>query len=255
MSGIAALLLELGHDVSGSDKVELARNRATCSGSVCDFSVSIARKTQRDAELIIFSSAIKKDNPILVSARATRQAGCSARRSAGGDHARQARHRHRGDAWEDDDFRDDGACFARRRLASVALCRRGNSDSRDRMRIGIRAANISSRKATKATARSRFFQPEHALVLNIEEEHLDFYADLAAIEAVFCSTARANHRHRFFIARMIRTRRESVRARPRVDFLRFRPRRGLSRHRSRSAGFRVGFLRFSPRREAWRSAS
>jgi len=30
----------------------------------------------------------------------------------------------------------------------------------------------------------RFFKPEHALVLNIEEEHLDFYADLAAIEAV-----------------------------------------------------------------------
>ena len=31
----------------------------------------------------------------------------------------------------------------------------------------------------------RFFKPEHTLVLNIEEEHLDFYADLAAIEAVF----------------------------------------------------------------------
>ena len=31
----------------------------------------------------------------------------------------------------------------------------------------------------------RFFRPEHTLVLNIEEEHLDFYADLAAIEAVF----------------------------------------------------------------------
>src|SRR5213079_2199143 len=29
------------------------------------------------------------------------------------------------------------------------------------------------------------FHPEHALVLNIEEEHLDFYADLAAIENVF----------------------------------------------------------------------
>src|SRR4029450_8870638 len=29
------------------------------------------------------------------------------------------------------------------------------------------------------------FQPEHTLILNIEEEHLDFYADLAAIEKVF----------------------------------------------------------------------
>src|SRR5205814_7603254 len=29
------------------------------------------------------------------------------------------------------------------------------------------------------------FHPEHTLLLNIEEEHLDFYADLAAIEKVF----------------------------------------------------------------------
>src|SRR6185295_5849782 len=31
----------------------------------------------------------------------------------------------------------------------------------------------------------RFFKPEHAVILNIEEEHLDYYADLAAIEEVF----------------------------------------------------------------------
>src|SRR5207248_9451410 len=31
----------------------------------------------------------------------------------------------------------------------------------------------------------RFFKPEHSLILNIEEEHLDFYTDIAAIEAVF----------------------------------------------------------------------
>ena len=30
-----------------------------------------------------------------------------------------------------------------------------------------------------------YFQPEHVLILNIEEEHLDFYSDLAAIEKVF----------------------------------------------------------------------
>ena len=31
----------------------------------------------------------------------------------------------------------------------------------------------------------QLFHPEHALILNIEEEHLDFYKDLAAIEEVF----------------------------------------------------------------------
>src|SRR5581483_271455 len=30
-----------------------------------------------------------------------------------------------------------------------------------------------------------FFHPEHSLILNIEEEHLDFYKDLTAIEQVF----------------------------------------------------------------------
>ena len=29
------------------------------------------------------------------------------------------------------------------------------------------------------------YHPEHAIILNIEEEHLDYYADLAAIEMVF----------------------------------------------------------------------
>jgi UDP-N-acetylmuramate--L-alanine ligase/UDP-N-acetylenolpyruvoylglucosamine reductase len=32
---------------------------------------------------------------------------------------------------------------------------------------------------------TKYFYPEHTLLLNIEEEHLDFYADLAAIEDVF----------------------------------------------------------------------
>src|SRR6202030_3352135 len=31
----------------------------------------------------------------------------------------------------------------------------------------------------------RGFHPEHTLLLNVEEEHLDFYADLAAIEKTF----------------------------------------------------------------------
>ena len=31
----------------------------------------------------------------------------------------------------------------------------------------------------------QLFQPEHALILNLEEEHLDYYKDLAAIEEVF----------------------------------------------------------------------
>src|SRR5437867_2912854 len=68
MSGIAALLLELGHAVTGSDKVStLETDRLQRRG--LRFFPQHRAEDVKDAELIIFSSAIKIDNPILVSAR------------------------------------------------------------------------------------------------------------------------------------------------------------------------------------------
>src|SRR5713101_8920868 len=68
MSGIAALLLELGHEVSGSDKVStLETDRLQRLG--LRFREEHRAEDARDAELVIFSSAIRIDNPILLSAR------------------------------------------------------------------------------------------------------------------------------------------------------------------------------------------
>ena len=68
MSGIAALLLELGHDVSGSDKVgSLETDRLQRLG--LRFHTPHHASDADDAELVIFSSAIRDDNPILASAR------------------------------------------------------------------------------------------------------------------------------------------------------------------------------------------
>src|SRR5213079_1754917 len=68
MSGIAALLLELRHEVSGSDKVSTVETeRLQRSG--LRFHQQHRAEDARDAELVIFSSAIKIDNPILLSAR------------------------------------------------------------------------------------------------------------------------------------------------------------------------------------------
>ena len=47
----------------------------------------------------------------------------------------------------------------------------------------------------------QLFQPEHALILNIEEEHLDFYKDLAAIEEVFAKLLAPDQRHGFLLRR------------------------------------------------------
>jgi UDP-N-acetylmuramate--alanine ligase len=68
MSGLAALLLELGHQVSGSDKVTTQEtDRLQRLG--LQFEAQQRPDETRDAELVIFSSAIKIDNPILISAR------------------------------------------------------------------------------------------------------------------------------------------------------------------------------------------
>jgi UDP-N-acetylmuramate-alanine ligase len=42
----------------------------------------------------------------------------------------------------------------------------------------------------------RCFHPEHALILNIEEEHLDFYPDLRGYRKSVCATHRSNQRKR-----------------------------------------------------------
>src|SRR5438105_8426921 len=68
MSGIAALLLELGHEVSGSDKVRsLETDRLERLG--LRFHPEHRAEDADDAELVVFSSAIKAENPVLARAR------------------------------------------------------------------------------------------------------------------------------------------------------------------------------------------
>src|SRR4051812_19259356 len=67
MSGIAALLLELGHDVSGSDKAKSWEvDRLQRLG--LRFAAGHRAEDAEDAELIIYSSAIREDNPIRAAA-------------------------------------------------------------------------------------------------------------------------------------------------------------------------------------------
>src|SRR3954451_13548419 len=69
MSGIAALLLELGHDVSGSDKVgSVETDRLQRLG--LRFHLHHRAEDAADAEVVIYSSAIREENPVLSAARA-----------------------------------------------------------------------------------------------------------------------------------------------------------------------------------------
>src|SRR5438094_5516599 len=68
MSGLAALLIELGHAVSGSDKVSTTETERLQRLGL-RFHGQHRPEHADAAQPVIFSSAIKTDNPILVSAR------------------------------------------------------------------------------------------------------------------------------------------------------------------------------------------
>jgi UDP-N-acetylmuramate--alanine ligase len=183
MSGLAALLLELGHEVHGSDKVRTQEtDRLQRLG--LDFRGEHRAEDAREAALIIFSSAIKLENPVLACAR------------------------------------EVGKPIVRRAeaLAAIMRCKRGI------LIVGMHGKTTTSAMAAhvlregglhpshyvgaeipilgsnahwdvrgeyfvaegdESDGTIKCFHPEHTLLLNLEEEHLDFYVDLAAIEEVF----------------------------------------------------------------------
>src|SRR6266478_1771219 len=183
MSGIAGLLLQLGHQLSGSDKVDsLETDRLQRLG--LKFYQQHRAADARDAELVIYSSAIKKDNPILESAqesgrRTVRRAEAlaaiiSAKRGilVAGMHGKTTTSA----------------------MTAHVLCEGGLHPSHY---VGAEIPILGTNahwdwrgeyfvaEGDESDGTLRCFHPEHSLILNIEEEHLDFYADLAAIEKVF----------------------------------------------------------------------
>lgn len=183
MSGIAALLLELGHEVSGSDRVgSLETARLQRLG--LRFHQQHRAEDTNDAEIIIYSSAIKDNNPILAAARdggkqTVRRAEALAAIMLGkrgivvaGMHGKTTT-----SAMTAHVFRE-GALHPSHYVGAEIPILGTNAHWNPRGEYFVAEGDESD-------GTLRFFHPEHALILNIEEEHLDFYKDLAAIEAVF----------------------------------------------------------------------
>jgi UDP-N-acetylmuramate--L-alanine ligase/UDP-N-acetylenolpyruvoylglucosamine reductase len=183
MSGIAALLLELGHDLRGSDKARTLETERLAQLGL-RFSSPHCAEDAKDAELIVFSSAIRDDNPILADARARkipaiRRAEALAAIMRGkrgiviaGMHgktttAAMAAHVLRGGGLHPSHY--VGAEIP-------ILGSNAHWDARGEYFVA---------EGDESDGTLQLFHPEYALVLNIEEEHLDYYKDLAAIEAVF----------------------------------------------------------------------
>jgi UDP-N-acetylmuramate--alanine ligase len=183
MSGLAALLLELGHTVSGSDKVStLETERLQRLG--LRFHEQHQAEHASDAELVVFSSAIKGDNPILVSSRnfgrlmvrrAEALAAIMRNKRAiliAGMHGKTTT-----SAMAAHVLREAGLHPSHYVGAEIPILgSNAHWDSRGEYFVG---------EGDESDGTLCYFYPEHALILNIEEEHLDFYPDLGAIQKVF----------------------------------------------------------------------
>ena len=198
MSGIAALLLELGHDVSGSDKAKSWEvDRLQRLG--LRFRAEHRAEDAKDAELVIYSSAIQETNPIRAAAMAAgqplvRRAEALAAIMSGkrgiviaGMHGKTTT-----SAMAAHVLREGGIHPSHYVGAEIPLLgSNAHWDPRGEYFVA---------EGDESDGTIRYFKPEHALVLNIEEEHLDFYADLAAIEAVFCQLLEQTTGSVFFCA-------------------------------------------------------
>lgn len=183
MSGIAGLLLQLGHEVSGSDKLDSTETRRLERLGL-KFHQEHRAEYAADADLVVYSSAIKPENPIMKSARDTGKktirraealaAIMSAKRGilVVGMHGKTTT-----SAMTAHVLREGGLHPSHYVGAEIPILgTNAHWDARGEYFVA---------EGDESDGTITLFHPEDTLVLNIEEEHLDFYADLAAIEKTF----------------------------------------------------------------------
>ena len=183
MSGLAALLIELGHTVSGSDKAStMETDRLQRLG--LRFHEQHRPEHVCTADLVVFSSAIKSDNPVLVAGRDSgkpvvrrAEALAAIMRAKRGIVVAGMHGKTTTSAMTAHVLREGGLHPSHYVGAEIPILgTNAHWDPRGEYFVS---------EGDESDGTLRCFHPEHALILNIEEEHLDFYSDLAAIEEVF----------------------------------------------------------------------
>jgi UDP-N-acetylmuramate--alanine ligase len=182
MSGIAGLLISLGHRVSGCDRVSTLETRRLETLGL-KFFLPQTKETVRGAELVIFSSAIRAGNPAFDEAihlgipmirRAEALAAIMQIKKGiviAGMH---------------------GKTTTSSMTAHVLRVGGLNPSHYVGAEIPILGTNAHWEpngeffvaEGDESDGTLSLYRPEHTVLLNVEEEHLDFYSDLAAIERV-----------------------------------------------------------------------
>ncbi|MBV9104697.1 MAG: UDP-N-acetylmuramate--L-alanine ligase [Verrucomicrobia bacterium] len=183
MSGIAGLLLALGHRVSGCDRVSTLETRRLETLGL-KFYLPQTEETVRGAELVVYSSAIRSGNPafdeairlgIPIVRRAEALAAMMQFKKGivvAGMH---------------------GKTTTASMTAHVLRVGGLNPSHYVGAEIPILGTNAHWEQTgdylvaegDESDGTLRIYPAEHAIILNIEEEHLDYYSNLTAIEQVF----------------------------------------------------------------------
>ncbi len=183
MSGLASLLMGMGHRVSGSDRVSTLETARLETVGLTFFSPQSADEIE-GAELVIYSSAIKAGNSAYDRAveegvplvkRAQALAAIMDRRKGivvAGTHGKTTT-----SAMAAHVLRSGGLKPSHYVGAEIPL-------------LGTNAhwepaSDYLVAEGDESDGTLALFRPEHAIILNIEEEHLDFYEGIAEIYAVF----------------------------------------------------------------------
>ncbi len=183
MSGIAGLCLSLGHRVSGTDKATTTETRRLQALGL-DFSTPDNAAKVRDAELVIYSSAIKPGHPDYDAAENLKRP--MVRRA---DALAAIMRLKRGIVVAGMHGKTTTSSMAAHVLREAGL-QPSHYVGAEIPILGVnalwdKAGEYFVAEADESDGTIVGYHPEHALILNIEEEHLDFYPDLAAIERAF----------------------------------------------------------------------
>ncbi len=187
MSGLALLLLGMGHHVSGSDKVTTAETERM-QGVGLKFSSPHSAAAVKGADIVVYSSAIKPENPAYAAAKKAntpllRRAECLAailHTKQGiviaGTHGKTTT-----SAMTAHVLREAGHKPSHYVGAEIPILGANAKWSEDGEHM---VAEGDESDGTLA-----LYRPQHSVILNIEAEHLDFYRDLDHILEIFTQLA------------------------------------------------------------------
>lgn len=187
MSGLALLLLDMGHRVSGSDKVTSAET-VRMQGKGLVFSSPHTAQAVEGAELVVYSSAIKPDNPAYMAAAEAglpliRRAECLAAILA----------TKRGIVISGMHGKTTTAALVAHVLREAGL-RPSHYVGAEIPILGSNAkwddqGEVMVVEGDESDGTLVLYHPFISVILNIEPEHLDFYRDIDHIREVFTALA------------------------------------------------------------------